>query len=369
MADAEPRDRSPDPARAFRELAEAVDLLVAVARTGSGEVVYLNPFAERSTGVAAAEVLGRGLAETLIPPEDRAAFQDACDRAIREASATERDGVVRRRDGSLRMMRWALRAIDDGLGGGAPALLIVGRDVTDLGRAEERLLQAERMAAIGQMCAGLAHESRNALQRSQACLEMLALQVEDRPAAVDLIGRLQQAQDDLHRLYEDVREFAAPIHLDLQPCRLDQVWRRAWTNLGRARAGRDALLVEAAEAEALDCAVDAFRLEQVFANLFDNALAAAPGSARVEVAVSVVEPEGRGEVRIVVRDDGPGLTPEQRARFFDAFFTTKTRGTGLGTAIVKRIVEAHGGRVEVGASASGGAEVILTIPRGPGPDA
>ncbi|AMV37235.1 two-component system sensor histidine kinase NtrB [Planctomyces sp. SH-PL62] len=372
MADTEFPDRSwveadGRAAVAFRELADAVERVVAVASPGDGAVAYINPFTERSTGIPASEVVGRSFADRLIPGEDREAFEAASRRSSRSGVAVDLDGMIRRRDGSLRMIRWGLRPIAGP--DGVSALLIVGRDVTDVGRAEQRLLQAERMAAIGQVSAGLAHESRNALQRSQACLEMLALKVEDRPDAVDLIGRIQQAQDDLHRLYEDVREFAAPIHLELRPCRLSDVWRRAWEKLDRARMGRDVRFEEAGEVLSLECTADAFRLEQVFANLFDNSLAASTDPAKVTVDASLARLDGRDGLRVVVRDDGPGLTSEQRARFFDAFFTTKTRGTGLGTAIVKRIIEAHGGRVEVGAAHPRGAEVVLTIPRGRGDDA
>ena len=146
------------------------------------------------------------------------------------------------RDGSTRVMLRNIRCLPDY--DGSPALLIVGHDITELKAAQERALQSERMAAIGQMCAGLAHESRNALQRSQACLEMLALKLEDRPRPSNLIVRIQQAQDDLHRLYEDVREYAAPIKLSIRECDLGEIWRRAWSHLEPVRRGRQATLRE-----------------------------------------------------------------------------------------------------------------------------
>ena len=124
------------------------------------------------------------------------------------------------------------------------AIIANYRDITERKRAEERALQAERLAAIGQMVTGLAHESRNALQRGQACLEMLALEVADRPRAIDLIGRQQQAQDDLHRLYEEVRNYAAPIRLEPRSCDLPALWRLAWADLEPSRARREAGLRE-----------------------------------------------------------------------------------------------------------------------------
>ena len=118
----------------------------------------------------------------------------------------------------------------------------VSTDITPLKEAQRRAVQAERLAAIGQMVAGLAHEGRNALQRSQACLEMLARQLGDRPEALDLVAGIQEAQDDLHRLYEEVRVYAAPIVLNRRPCRIGDLLREAWGRLAPSRTGRDAVL-------------------------------------------------------------------------------------------------------------------------------
>lgn len=107
---------------------------------------------------------------------------------------------------------------------------------------------------------------------------------------------------------------------------------------------------------------DAGRLEQVFRNLFENSLAACTDPVRIRINCSAVHDGDQDAIAIVVRDNGPGLTPTQRERVFEAFFTTKSRGTGLGMAIVKRIVEAHGGQIIVGQSTPG-AEFILTLPR------
>ena len=100
-------------------------------------------------------------------------------------------------------------------------------DITERKRAQERALQTERLAAIGQMMTGLAHESGNALARSQACLEMLALEVPDTPEVQDLIGRIQQAQHHLRQLYEEVRGYAAPVKLERDAWDVAAVWRQA----------------------------------------------------------------------------------------------------------------------------------------------
>src|SRR5262249_58298680 len=119
-----------------------------------------------------------------------------------------------------------------------------GQDITALKQAQERTLQAERLAAIGQMVTGLAHESGNALARSSACLEMLALEVQDRPEALALLGRAQKAQNHLQQLYDEVRNYAAPLKLEREPWPVDAVWRQAWAHLAGHRQGREACLRE-----------------------------------------------------------------------------------------------------------------------------
>jgi signal transduction histidine kinase len=268
------------------------------------------------------------------------------------------EGTIRCRDGTTRQVVWNAQHLDDY--DGAPAILGVGHDITGLKQAQERALQAERLAAIGQMVAGLAHESRNALQRSQACLEMLALELEDRPEGLELLGRIQRAQDHLHHLYEEVRGYAAPIRIRRQVCDLDALLRDTWSHLEVTRRGRDVRLAVAQASRLcgqagrpsddiadLACSVDRHALEQVFRNVLENAISVSPDPGEIAVCFAETRLDGRPALEITVRDQGPGLSPEQQERIFEPFFTTKTHGTGLGMAIAKRIVDAHGGRISV----------------------
>src|SRR5262249_31240327 len=147
-------------------------------------------------------------------------------------------------------------------------------------------VQSERLAAIGQMVTGLAHESGNALARSQACLEMLGLEIEDRPQAQSLIKRIQQAQEHLRQLYEDLRNYATPIKRELETWKLGLVWRQAWDNIHMLRAGKKATLTEDTGGVDLQCVMDQFRLGQVFRNILENSLAACPEPVEVTVRCS-----------------------------------------------------------------------------------
>uniref|UniRef100_A0A7C2JZF7 histidine kinase n=1 Tax=Schlesneria paludicola TaxID=360056 RepID=A0A7C2JZF7_9PLAN len=234
-------------------------------------------------------------------------------------------------------------------------------EVTDRMRAQERMLQGERLAAIGQMMTALAHESRNALQRVQACLEMLELDLEDQPGLLDLTQRAQTAVDELQRLYEEVRGYAAPIGLELQSTSLQTVWEDVWNNL-MSGAGGQQIEFRARCDVVPEARVDRHRFAQVLRNILENAIAVLPpvGGA-VTVSCTSAELRGRPAVRLSVHDNGPGLSAEQRARIFEPFFTTKARGTGLGMAIAQRIMEAHGGEIAVG-DAPQGTEIVLWMP-------
>jgi PAS domain S-box-containing protein len=245
---------------------------------------------------------------------------------------------------------------------GEDEVVAIVRDTTLQKQAEERALQSERLAAIGQMVTGLAHESRNAFQRSQACLEMLALELEGQPESLELVARIQKAQEHLHHLYEEVRHYAAPIHLHKQACDLAQIWRDTWAHLELERREKDVRLYEEIRAVPLTCRADPNALEQLFRNVLENAIAACPEPGTILIRCARSELQGQAAVRISVHDNGPGFRPETRAKAFEPFFTTKTKGTGLGLAIAQRIAEAHAGRIEVGEASEPGGELIVTLP-------
>jgi PAS domain S-box-containing protein len=244
---------------------------------------------------------------------------------------------ARDREGQVVTLRWLLR------------------DITDH-------KQAERLAAIGQMAAAVAHESRNALQRSQACLERLRWKLEHEPEGLDLVNRTQAALDDLGHLFENVRTYAAPVRLNLDLCDLASVWREAWARTVAVYEGRDLQLREETAALDLRGTWDAFRLQQVFRNMFDNAVAACSDPCRIDVRCAETVFVDTRALRIAVHDNGPGLNAEQARKIFEPFYTTKPKGTGLGMALARRIVEAHGGQIAVGQSDRPGAEIVLTLP-------
>lgn len=345
---------------AFRHLVEAADCMIVIVNEDLA-VCYFSPYAEEMTGYPLDDALGKNYLDLCVFPEDRECVALAIQRVFSGEVIRGDERKVLCHDGSRRWILWNARRMEDYAG--APAVLGVGQDITARRRAEERAMQSERLAAIGEMVTGLAHESRNALQRSKACLEMLAMEVEDRPEALDLVARVHKAQDHLHHLYEEVRAYAAPINLRRQRCNLRDVWRDAWSNLSVNRDGRQIELLEEIAIADLHAEVDPFAIGQVLRNILENAIAACPDLGKIVVRCEPSRLDERPAIRITFRDNGAGLNEEQRRKIFEPFFTTKTKGTGLGMAIAKRIVDAHSGQIAVGSGSSSGATIVVTLPR------
>ncbi len=205
-------------------LFECAEVMILIA-DGAGRILRCNPFLLKVSGYHGHDLRGQRWCERLIAPEDQEAARLMLNEARLEESG--RSGVLgfTTPSGERRFVTWSARSMGEGL-------LLTGQDVTALQEAQQQAVQQERLAAIGEMAAGLAHESRNALQRSQACLSILSLRLKDQPEFLELLKRAQKAQDDLRRLYEDVRTYAITPRLEIQPCDLRRTWREAWADLG-----------------------------------------------------------------------------------------------------------------------------------------
>lgn len=345
---------------AFRALVEAAGCMIVILNPDH-TVAYFNTFSEELTGYSAEDIQQRNFFDTFFPADERERAASVFQRVLEGGNLRNYQNSLLRQDGSRATLLWNARRLDDYTSG--PVVLAVGQDITSLKEAQDRALQAERLAAIGQMVAGLAHESRNALQRSQACLEMLELELGENADARDLLARIQKAQDHLAKLFDEVRGYVAPVQLDRCDCQMPELWREAWELLSPQRKGRKAEIREWPAHFDLHCDVDRFRLVQVFRNLLENSLAACKDPVVIEIVCTKSTLHGRDALRVAVRDNGPGLSTEQRTRIFEPFYTTKTQGTGLGMAIAKRIVEAHEGELAVGSADHPGAELLLTLPR------
>lgn len=341
----------------FRRLVEAAACMVVILRADD-TIAYFSPYSEDLTGYSAYEVVGKQFLPLFVPEWARVDVAEAIAATLAGRPTKAYETPILRRDGGQRWVVWNSQRLDTFED--QPAVLAVGQDFTERREAQERLLRSERLAGIGQMVTGIAHESRNALQRIQSCTEMLELEIEGNDEALQLVRRSQEAQDNLLRLLDEVRGFVAPIHLERSPSCLDHVWREAWQLLETSRRGRDAALVEQTNGIDLEANIDRFRVVQLFRNLLENSLAACSDPVIIQINCRNVQFQGQPAIELRITDNGPGLTPEVRRSMFEPFFTTKTKGTGLGMAIASRIIDAHGGQIAVGDS-SAGAEFVITL--------
>lgn len=238
----------------------------------------------------------------------------------------------------------------------------VTRDITETKRAQAKLMQSERLSAIGEAMAGLVHESRNALNRTQSALRMIERRTKDKPELKQFFDGAREAQRDIQRLFEEVRQYAAPVRINPRPCNLVEVIDKTWERLIPVRDERTARVVHSCGGTCTDCDACDTTLSQVFRNVLENALSACKDPVAIDVQYSNAELNGQPAIRVAFCDNGPGVRPELRDQVFDAFFTTKTHGTGLGMAISKRVVEAHGGTIGLGDQDDHGAKFIITLP-------
>jgi two-component system, LuxR family, sensor kinase FixL len=341
----------------LRNLVQAAPCLIVIVRRDLS-IVYFSAFAERITGYSADELIGKNFRDIFMPETPLEEVRQSAESVFKNKSLWGHETVIRHREGPMIWMVWNAQLLDDV--DGEPAILAVGQDVTQQKLATEKLVQAERLAAIGEAMTGLAHESRNALQRSQASLELLSAMLEDRPEAIALVGRIQKAQTDLHQLYEEVREYAAPLKISPQPCSIEELLNETWACLEHLHAGRDIHLCRETDVPSCVCRVDRFAMRQVFRNILENSLSACTDPVQITVNCSLDEQADGDWIEIAIRDNGPGFNHEQKQRLFDPFYTTKTKGTGLGMTLCKRILDAHGGRIAVGEGP--GAEILLSLP-------
>jgi signal transduction histidine kinase len=245
--------------------------------------------------------------------------------------------------GGQRLVRWNASTLSDQ--DGRLLTFALGIDVTEGQQALKQTIRAERLAAVRTLAAGLAHEVRNPLNAALLQLTVLKRRLE-RPerqpeGCESITTAIRDELERLDRLVDDFIAFAQPRPLDLRPTDLASLCRTVAATIGaNIEAARVHLNLELPE-KLPALSADPERLQHVLLNLARNAVEAMPGGGELTLRVR----PGRGSIELDVADTGVGF-PED-APVFDAFFTTKPSGTGLGLSVVHRIVADHGGTVSV----------------------
>ncbi len=337
----------------------------------TGRITLVNAAAERMFGFGRGELLGHFL-ETLLPEHVRDAHVDYRTRYFAEPRVRPMgiglDLSGRRKDGSEFPVEISLSYVPSPDGTAAMAFIT---DITERKRAEaelrqqrEALYQAEKLAALGTLSAGIAHEMNNPLGIITSRIEVMLLEAEDHglPAqVVEDLNVLYRASQRVTRVAAALRSFARQSADEHAPIDLNAIVDEALLLM------RKPLTVDGIEiATHLDRTLppmlgDSAALQQVLMNLLTNAREAMAGRGRIRIETGPVA-DRPGWLHLVVADTGPGIPPDVLPKIFDAFYTTKRTGTGLGLSVSHTIVQAHQGAVDVHSRIGEGTTFILTFP-------
>jgi PAS domain S-box-containing protein len=366
---------------ALRDLLEQAPDAIAVHR--QGRFLYVNPALVAALGYAhASDLVGSDLL-ALVHPDDRAM---AVERLRRIYETGKPNPMVEhrlfRRDGSIIVAELAGVPVEwlDG-----PAVVTFSRDITQRKRVEAQLVLADRLAALGTLCAGVAHEINNPLGYVIANLDVVGREL---PTLVEALRAIEprgegvvastaaQRLEHLGKLVAMTREGTEQVRrivADLRSLSRDDAGERGpvdvrWAlegalNLARYEIARRARLVRSLEDVAL-VEANAPRLEQVFLNLLMNAAQAIPAGDPERHEIRVRTGTADGHVLVEIADSGTGFPQELAGRIFDPFFTTKPpgEGVGLGLSICHGIVTGLGGLIEASSGIGGGATFRVLLP-------
>jgi two-component system sensor histidine kinase PilS (NtrC family) len=344
-----------------------------------GRITSFNSEAERITRRGRAEVLGLDV-ETVLPGL-RDYLATDLHTAPAGGSGSRARMPYRGDDQILHYLGIGAYVLRDGEAG-AEGHVVIFQDVSDVVEMEANLRQSERLAAVGQLSASIAHEIRNPLAAISGSIEMLQRERARQDESCDsghLMSIVLREVDRLNQLISDFLNYARPRPSNFESCRLCEVVTDVLKMFEAARPG--AVQVDLALEDGLTVFADADQLRQVLWNLVLNASEAMPSGGRLRVSArALAERVSQGDgsagrkgklgregksrwVEITVADDGCGIPQDLRVRIFDPFFTTKRNGSGLGLATVHRIVENHGGSVRLESKVGVGTTVRLRLPR------
>ncbi len=350
----------------YRGVVESVDAFI-VSVDADGYIHMWNRSLAEATGFSASEVVGRELGAFLVSSRAEKQLTDTIARALAGEVVSNLELSLRAKGERQRIVRWRFSRFSFAERG-EPMVLAVGADLTDRLELERRAAEAEAMASLGTLTAGLAHEIRNPLNAATLQLELLSRSAEklsDPKLKERIETRVAIVKEELARLTNLLSDFlnlAKPRSLTLAPVDLavliDEVIA---LQEPAAKAAGLTLQKELDEGPHL-ARGDHPMLKQVLVNLVVNSIDAM----RAEHAGRVtIDCHGKGEnrIEITVADGGPGIPPEIAKKLFSPFVTSKEAGTGLGLTIVKRIIDRHAGTIHVSSGDKGGTVVRITLQR------
>jgi len=246
------------------------------------------------------------------------------------------------------------------------------KDLTRVEQIEEQERLRDRLASLGEMAAGIAHELKNPLAGIEVMAGLLRRQVPDSKDAQSLLADILSEAKLANAIVVEMLEFVRPVRLQVERTDLADILQQSVTMAESKVARRDVSVTMHVEPGLPTIECDHHQLSQVFTNLIANAFEALDGKGRITISATAstieADPAFVGVhpptpvVIVEVADDGPGVPAELTDKIFNPFFTTKVTGTGLGLAIVRKIVDAHDGRIDVNSVRESGTRFRITLP-------
>jgi two-component system NtrC family sensor kinase len=333
-----------------------VDLAISTSTT-EGYILSCNRSAEQMFGYTEAELIGSHI-KTLF--EDISEAERILNRVVKEGRF-DGEATLKRSNGETFPAYLSMRQILDARGE-ARALIGVARDITsekEKERLEKQIFEAEKLASIGQLAAGVAHEINNPLTSVSLITEQLLREVEDEKVLRKL-RIIERQVEGAAKIARSLLNFARQITPEIGDVDINNLLTRVLEELS-FHMGNITLKKDFGELPLIKG--DELQLKQAFANVILNAIQAIDDEG--EIAVSTRAKDGAVEIKI--SDTGRGIPKEHLSRIFEPFFTTKElgKGTGLGLAIVHGVIERHGGKIEVESELGKGTSFTITLPVAP----
>jgi len=328
-----------------------------VAVDSSGKVASYNEAAETILGRSSSETIGKMAAEVIPTPIMGLTKElDQGKRVIeREIDCPLDDGRLRPLDLSVSMLEGEEEAF---LGH-----VILFRDLTEVRELQREIDTSRRLASLGRLAAGIAHEIRNPLSSIKGFATYFRERYRDVPEDQRTANIMIQEVDRLNRVIGQLLEFARPMAIQKKRADIQSLIRHSLKLVDKQAQAKEIQVETTLPPEVGPLSVDPDRLNQVFLNLFLNAIEAMDKGGTLSVTLSK-DTETLG-VRITVTDTGVGISEHHLEHIFDPYFTTRQTGTGLGLAIVHKIIESHQGEVKVESEVGKGTTVTVLLPGSP----
>ena len=244
---------------------------------------------------------------------------------------------------------------------GARGVVVLFRDITEIKQLKKEIAQSQRLASLGSLAAGVAHEIRNPLSSIKGFATYFKERYRDNPDDSQTADIMVQEVDRLNRVIGQLLDYARPMTMNRRETAIQTVIQHALRMIESQAREKGVVIQIELQADVAAVMIDPDRIKQVFLNLYLNAIGAMEGGGILSVALFSMTDR---RIRIEVRDTGVGIDPKDLDRIFDPYFTTKSSGTGLGLAIVQKIIEAYRGEIQVASTPGLGTTVSVILPEG-----